>query len=61
MSNNNNEVTISVSEYGALISRALLLEELIELGVEEWEHFNQAVENLHVSLNDFEDEMQGEV
>ena len=58
---NDNEVTISIMEYSNLISRALLLEELIDLGVEEWEHFNQAVENLGATINDLDDEMQGEI
>lgn len=59
MSQNSQEVTIPISEYVSLISKALLLEELVELGVEEWEHFNTAVENVNNSLLEQENEMQG--
>lgn len=54
----NNKITIPIAEYYELIGSALLLEELLNLGVEKWEFFDEAVKNLDESLNVDEDGTQ---
>jgi hypothetical protein len=56
----NNEITIPFSEYIHLIENALLLNELVKLGVQDWEHFKLAEYNVDEFLNSEEDGTQSE-